>query len=98
MKVAFIFLAVCFVAVAKQIKSLNEVNDAFEKFKKDQRVKYKDKKEESEREAQYMKCRAFVKKHNEKFANGLYSFSLKENFLCDKFEHEKERISKGNKV
>jgi hypothetical protein len=63
MKVAFIFLAVFFVVVAKdlQYRNANEDDDAFENYKKTNNVKYKDQKEESERKNQYMKCRSLVR-------------------------------------
>lgn len=87
-----------FVVVAKDQngKSISEDDDAFENYKKTHNVKYKDKKEELLRRAQYMKCKEKIKKHNKDYAKGLKTFSMKENQFCDKFEYERERTSKGN--
>lgn len=72
MKVTFIFLAVFFVTLAKELQSKTpyEDDDAFEIFKNKYKVKYKNKKEEIERRIQFWKCRAMIKKHNEKYENG----------------------------
>ena len=71
MKVTFIFLAVFFVTLAKELQSeiSNEDDDAFEIFKNKYKVTYKNKKEEIKRKFQYRKCRAMIQEHNEKYVN-----------------------------
>lgn len=77
MRFTFIFLAVFIVTVAKEIDQGEDGDDeAFEDYKKIYKVKYKDKKEEELRKAQYKKCRELVKEHNKKYKKGLVRLKI----------------------
>ena len=102
MKVALVLFS-CFVAlIVSQIPDSDsetikdeEIDKAFESFKKKYEKVYKSPEEEKARKNEYRKCLILIKNHNKDFEKGKVTFRLKENKFCDAFESEKAPLSSG---
>lgn len=99
MKLTLMFLGIFIALVANQslVEDTSEDEIAFRSYKAKHSKQYKDKNEEKERKKAYIKCRKFVKDHNEKYKNGEATFSVAENKHCDLFDSEIKSLSTGNK-